>query len=144
MPFGQVTVGASERGIARVALGAIRLSGVERPSALTNGCATQLLEYFSGKRSEFDLPLDVHGTPFQESVWRASCRIPYGQTLAPADVAAAIGRPEAARHVSHAAHENPAIALIPAHRIVPASGREKPGRAADLRAAFRELERRYS
>jgi len=39
----------------------------------------QLTEYFSHQRTNFDLPLGLHGTPFQQSVWQVLLKIPYGE-----------------------------------------------------------------
>ena len=57
--------------------------------------AEQLTEYFAGARTEFDLPLDLHGTDFQVEVWRSLARIPYGETASYGEQAGAIGRPVA-------------------------------------------------
>ena len=82
----------------------------------------QLGEYFAGVRREFDLPLAPRGTPFQQEVWRALCAIPYGQTRSYGQLAAALGRPSAARAVGGACRCNPIWLMIPCHRVVGASG----------------------
>jgi AraC family transcriptional regulator, regulatory protein of adaptative response / methylated-DNA-[protein]-cysteine methyltransferase len=63
-----------------------------------------------------DLPLDVRGTAFQEAVWRELSRIPPGETLSYAALAARAGRPKAARAVGSACGANPVAVLIPCHR----------------------------
>jgi len=68
------------------------------------------------------LPLDVVGTAFQERVWRALQSIPPGATASYADIAAAIGRPGAARAVAGACAANPAAVAIPCHRAVRSDG----------------------
>ena len=80
--------------------------------------AGQLGEYFAGERRSFDLPLDLHGTPFQLDVWRALMEIPYGETRTYAEQAAAIGRPAAVRAVGAANGRNPISIVIPCHRVV--------------------------
>ena len=82
----------------------------------------QLNEYFAGARREFDLPLAPKGTPFQKAVWAEMCRIPYGETCTYGQLAAAIGRPKAARAVGGACHSNPIAILQPCHRVVGRSG----------------------
>ncbi len=82
----------------------------------------QLREYFDGKRCAFDLPLAPHGTPFQQRVWRALARIPYGRTLAYGALARRIGRPGAARAVGMANHHNPLPIIVPCHRVIGADG----------------------
>lgn len=139
-PHGPVTIAANERGITRVAFGGAPLPGERRPSELANRAATELLEYFAGKRRAFDVPLDPDGTPFQLAVWRAIERIPYGQTLTAADVAALLGKPASYRAVGGAVHRNPLAVLVPDHRIVGAGG-VPIGPDARLRGALLALER---
>ena len=80
MPMGRLTIAADERGICRIDFGDVPQNGPRRPSALTNTAATQLQEYFAGKRRFFDIPLSPHGSEFQMRVWKALETIPYGQT----------------------------------------------------------------
>lgn len=84
--------------------------------------AAQLAEYFAGQRQSFTIPLAPRGTPFQQEVWRALCAIPYGQTRSYGQLAAALGRPSAARAVGGACRRNPIWLMIPCHRVVGASG----------------------
>lgn len=82
----------------------------------------QLAEYFRGKRTRFDLPLRPDGTAFQQSVWRALLKVPFGTTSTYGALAAAIGRPGAARAVGAAVGANPLAIVVPCHRIVGADG----------------------
>lgn len=82
----------------------------------------QLNEYFDGKRTSFDLPLDLRGTPFQESAWRALGDIPYGSTRSYGEQAALIGRPRAVRAVGQANGRNPVPIVLPCHRVIGANG----------------------
>ncbi|MGH2853799.1 MAG: methylated-DNA--[protein]-cysteine S-methyltransferase [Solirubrobacteraceae bacterium] len=82
----------------------------------------QLREYFAGERREFDLELAPSGSPFQLSVWRALCAIPYGETASYGEVAAAVGQPGAARAVGGANNRNPIAIVVPCHRVIGASG----------------------
>lgn len=102
--------------------------------------ATELLEYFAGKRRAFDVPLAPAGTPFQLAVWRELERIPYGETLTTADVAALLDKPSSYRAVGNAVHKNPLAVLVPDHRIVGAGGAPL-GANARLRGALLALER---
>lgn len=92
------------------------------PSPLTDEAKRQLLEYFSGKRRAFDLPLDPEGTEFQRAVWQALCRIPYGETRSYADIARDAGRAKAFRAVGQANHNNPIAIIIPCHRVIQSGG----------------------
>ena len=78
----------------------------------------QLSAYFTGKLETFSVPLDWHGTAFQESVWFALTAIPYGDTVTYADVARAIGRPSSARPVGGAVGKNPLPIIVPCHRVI--------------------------
>ena len=82
----------------------------------------QLDEYFSGQRTEFDLPMNLVGTPFQRTVWAALREIPYGETWSYGQLAERIGRPGAARAVGLANGRNPIGIIVPCHRVVGASG----------------------
>ena len=82
----------------------------------------QLEEYFNGERQRFDLPLHLHGTPFQVSVWQMLASIPYGQTTTYAGLAARIGKPQAVRAVGAANGRNPISIVAPCHRVIGANG----------------------
>ena len=91
--------------------------------ALTDRLETELAEYFDGSRREFDVPLDLRGTPFQVTAWSALLEIPYAETRSYADQAAAIGRPSAVRAVGRANGDNRIAIIVPCHRVVGADGR---------------------
>lgn len=122
MPLGRLTIAADERGITRIEFGDVQLDMPRRPSALTNTAATQLQEYFAGKRKVFDVALDLQGTPFQLEVWNHLREIPYGQTRTYARIAEEIGRPRAFRAVGMANNKNPVPIIVPCHRVVGANG----------------------
>jgi len=82
----------------------------------------QLTEYFRGKRREFDFPLELRGTRFQERVWEALLSIPYGQTRSYGQIARALGVPGAARAVGGANHANQVAIVVPCHRVINADG----------------------
>ncbi len=82
----------------------------------------QLLEYFDGKRSAFDLPLAPQGTPFQIKVWNALLHIPMGSLKSYLRIANEIGDPKASRAVGTAIGNNPIAFLIPCHRVITSSG----------------------
>ena len=86
------------------------------------GPAGQLRGYFTGQRTEFDLPLALAGTPFQRRVWAELQKIPYGETISYGELAQRIGRPTAARAVGLANGRNPVSIIVPCHRVVGADG----------------------
>ena len=83
----------------------------------------QLGEYFAGQRPDFDLPLVIRGTPFQEKVWRALTTIPYGETWSYRELAGRVGQPGASRAVGTANGMNRIAIVIPCHRVVNADGK---------------------
>jgi methylated-DNA-[protein]-cysteine S-methyltransferase len=121
-PLGSLTLASSVRGLASVQFGLnMPFDGVIDDLA-NREAMEQLREYFDGKRSQFDLPLDVAGTPFQLAVWNELRKIPYGSTCSYIDIARSLGKPGAARAVGMANHENPIAIVIPCHRVVGSDG----------------------
>lgn len=85
--------------------------------------ARQLAEFFSGKRKTFDLPLDINGgTLFQQSVWRALLKIPYGKTTSYGSISRQIDNPAAVRAVGSAVGRNPLSLIVPCHRVLGGDG----------------------
>jgi methylated-DNA-[protein]-cysteine S-methyltransferase len=82
----------------------------------------QLKAYFAGELKEFDLPLRLHGTPFQRTVWEQLPHIPYGETWSYGELADALGNPKASRAVGLANGRNPVGIIVPCHRVVGANG----------------------
>jgi O-6-methylguanine DNA methyltransferase len=82
----------------------------------------QLDEYFSGLRREFTFPLDLRGTDFQLACWRSLLAIPYGETRTYADIARAVGKPNAFRAVGMANNRNPVAIVVPCHRVIASDG----------------------
>lgn len=100
-------------------------------SSVSDAAAAQLTEYFDGKRTHFTFPIDVRGTAFQQTVWDALRRIPYGKVATYKDIAIAIGNPGAARAVGMACNRNPVLIAIPCHRVL-GSNRKLTGYAGGL------------
>jgi len=128
---GVVTVTASNIGVTRIAFseqedclkdsvkGSVKDSGKEGvPNGITEEACSQLSAYFAKTRHEFDLPIDVKGTEFQTSVWKALQSIPYGQTVSYLDIAKHIGNPKAVRAVGLANGKNPIAIVVPCHRVI--------------------------
>jgi len=123
-PVGTLGLMDDGRGLSRVFL---RREGIcpgapEGVTPLTLQAAAELGEYFAGQRKIFTVPLSPHGTEFQMAVWKALRAIPYGQTRTYSEIAAAVGRPKAARAVGMANHDNPLLIFTPCHRVVGKNG----------------------
>lgn len=82
----------------------------------------QLREYFEGKRRDFDLPLVVLGTEFQQKAWRALLEIPYGEVRSYGQQARAMGNAKAVRAVGKANGDNRIAIILPCHRVVAVDG----------------------
>jgi methylated-DNA-[protein]-cysteine S-methyltransferase len=82
----------------------------------------QLAEYFAGRRKQFDVPLKLVGTTFQQRVWQELVRIPFGTTITYGELARRVGQPTASRAVGHANGRNPISILVPCHRVIGAGG----------------------
>lgn len=109
---------------------------------LLSRTARQLQAYFAGEPVDFDLCLDMHGTPFQRSVWRALLSIAPGTTRSYGEIAMSLGAASAVRAVGGAVGRNPFSVIVPCHRVVGSNG-SLTGYAAglDRKRALLELER---
>jgi methylated-DNA-[protein]-cysteine S-methyltransferase len=83
----------------------------------------QLGEYFAGTRQAFDVPLRLHGTPFQQRVWQELTRIPFGATITYAELAERVGSSNRFRAVGNANGRNPISILVPCHRVIGSGGK---------------------
>jgi len=84
--------------------------------------AAQLDEYFSGRRTTFDIPLDLEGTPFQQMVWEQLKSIPFGATETYGTQARRLGKPQVVRAIGGAIGRNPVSIIVPCHRVIGTSG----------------------
>jgi methylated-DNA-[protein]-cysteine S-methyltransferase len=82
----------------------------------------QLNEYFHQRRTNFDITIDLHGTPFQKSVWELIYQIPYGSTCTYKEIAEKICNPKGGRAVGAATGKNPISIIIPCHRVIATNG----------------------
>jgi methylated-DNA-[protein]-cysteine S-methyltransferase len=116
---GTLTVRATDKAITSVRFEEIASSN---PNQITEMACKQLVEYFEGKRTSFELVLKAEGTEFQKSVWQELQRIPAGQTTSYGQIANKIGKPKAARAVGGAVGSNPIAIIIPCHRVLASNG----------------------
>lgn len=132
--LGSILVAATERGVSAIALG-------DDPDALARDLQDQfpkaeivggdaafealvatVVGFVEAPQRGLDLPLDITGTAFQQRVWEALRKLPYGTTATYAAVAAAIGRPRAFRAVAAACGANRIAVAIPCHRVIHSDG----------------------
>lgn len=127
-PLGALLLARTERGLAGAwfegqKYHAGELQAPERPGdPLLRAAAEQLADYFAGRSSRFDVPLDLHGTGFQLGVWHALRAIGPGQTRSYLEIARKVGSPKAVRAVGAAVGKNPLSVIVPCHRVVGSNG----------------------
>jgi methylated-DNA-[protein]-cysteine S-methyltransferase len=117
-PLGKLTLASTDKGLASIHFGSHIPQGGKLDAEANRVTIRQVEEYFQGKRTEFDFPLDLHGTPFQLAVWKELLNIPYGQTRTYGEIAKRVGKPGAARAVGMANHDNRIPIVVPCHRVV--------------------------
>jgi AraC family transcriptional regulator of adaptative response/methylated-DNA-[protein]-cysteine methyltransferase len=133
-PLGRVLIAATDKGICRIAFGdsAKTLSDNLRADFANARCIedTEALApfiahidaYLHGRSERIELPLDIAATAFQQRVWDALQRIPYGETRSYTQIAETVGSPRAVRAVATACASNPVALAIPCHRVVQKGG----------------------
>lgn len=128
-PIGDLTLVANEIGLRAVLWpddeGRISLPAELAASATDDVLTTtafQIEQYFARERTDFDLPLDLHGTDFQQAAWSALADIRYGDTWTYRQQAEHLGRPKAMRAVGAANGKNPISIVLPCHRVIGANG----------------------
>lgn len=133
-PLGPIVIAATDQGLAGLWFAdnqrylPLQLTGPaawpeDADHPVLKQASQQLGDYFAGRRSHFDLPLDLScGTAFQQSVWRALLEIPQGEVISYGEVSRRIGNPTAIRAVGGAVGRNPVSIVVPCHRVMGASG----------------------
>jgi methylated-DNA-[protein]-cysteine S-methyltransferase len=129
-PFGPFSIAVNETGaVVGTAFGdetalqmRVKKHALTKDAALVRATREQVLAYFAGERRDFDLPLAAEGTPFQQRVWAALCRIRFGDTCTYRELATRLGNAGAARAVGRANATNPICLIVPCHRVIGADG----------------------
>ena len=135
-PLGPLLAGATEKGICLLEFVDRRMleTQIKRLKKIFNAefipdeskyfdeLNKQIKEYFDGTRKEFDIPLVIDGTVFQQKVWNELLRIPFGKTRSYQEQAIAIGNVKAIRAVAKANGDNRISIIIPCHRVIGKNG----------------------
>lgn len=134
-PIGPMVAGATDDAVvllefAERRMFAAQLAGLRRrigptgdgPSPLLDRLEAQLGGYLAGERRDFDLPLDLPGSAFQERVWAELRAIPYGATISYRELAERVDAGAAWRAVGRANGSNRIAVIVPCHRVVAAGG----------------------
>ncbi|WP_054955288.1 methylated-DNA--[protein]-cysteine S-methyltransferase [Paenibacillus dakarensis] len=102
----------------------------------------ELQEYLAGMRQTLSQPVDIKGTPFQQTVWQALSEIPYGTTWSYSDIAHHIQKPASVRAVGAAIGANPLLITVPCHRVIGKNGSLTGYRGGlEMKTRLLELER---
>ncbi|HEY8171291.1 MAG TPA: methylated-DNA--[protein]-cysteine S-methyltransferase [Candidatus Limnocylindria bacterium] len=134
-PIGPMTLGATDRTIVLAdftdrSMMPAQLAAVRRrigptapgSSALLDEAESQLSDYFGGRRRDFELPLEMPGSPFQERVWSELRRIPFGETITYRELAERVDAAPAWRAVGRANGSNRLAVIVPCHRVIATGG----------------------
>lgn len=126
-PIGMIELTSNGTHLTSLAIereGALPHDGVdERTDGLLETAVTQLDQYFAGVRRDFDLPVALSGTPFQEAVWQRLRALRWGELTTYGELAAAVGRPMASRAIGGAVGANPLPVIVGCHRVLASNGR---------------------
>lgn len=131
-PVGKLLLAADNLGLRHVIFSGGRELAEPRPDWCPNlkgdiaplaETIRQLRAYFAGELHDFDLPLAPQGPAFHQRVWRALCKIPYGETISYGELARRVGSPNASRAVGRANGANPIAIVIPCHRVIGSNGK---------------------
>ena len=125
-PLGLFEFMASEQGIRQAIFCGEQVDGNIKAKSKINDmtalCKQQLIEYFSGQRQVFTVPLDPQGTEFQQSVWDCLAKIPFGTVKSYGEIAKMLNKPKASQAVGGANGRNPITLIVPCHRVIGANG----------------------
>jgi len=133
-PVGTLLVATTDRGLCRISFdpqpereaeSLAQTFGVRvlRAGKPVESARRQLDEYFEGRRTQFELPVDLRqSAPFSRAVLKHLARVPYGQVTTYGALARAADRPQAARAVGTVMNRNPIPIVLPCHRVIGANG----------------------
>lgn len=122
-PIGAMLIQANEHSIFNIGfIEADQIASLEISTTDTHSiihqCIDELIEYFSGNRTSFTVPIHQVGTDFQQKVWKELYEVPFGKTLSYGELAKKLGDPKCIRAAAAANGKNKIAILIPCHRII--------------------------
>lgn len=127
-PVGRLLLAGDERSVTFI--GFVEGRNPPKPEAdwrndgrFLKNAVEQLRAYFAGSLRIFNVPLRMHGTPFQLTVWKALQEIPYGETISYGELARRVGNPKGSRAVGLANGSNPIAIVVPCHRVIGSNGK---------------------
>ncbi len=116
-PVGNINVYANGENVVYLTMGDVSCGDSGKAKVLGKA-KKQLEDYFKGKSKVLDFPVSFKGTEFQEAVWKQIAKLGWGHTATYADIANAIGNPQAVRAVGGAVGSNPVPLVVGCHRVL--------------------------
>lgn len=120
-PLGIAKIVGNENGVSEISVLDEGEVSTEIPMVLQEA-VSQLVDYFDGKRTNFDFKLNPKGTEFQQKVWKALLEVPYGKTRTYLEQSKILGDVKAIRAVASANGKNPLWIVVPCHRVIGTDG----------------------
>ena len=121
-PLGFAKLEGDQNGISSLTVLNNEITASDVIPEVLEDCVRQLGEYFKGERTQFSLKLNPQGTNFQNRVWDALLKIPYGKTTSYLQLSKKLGDVKAIRAVANANGKNPLWIIIPCHRVIGSDG----------------------
>lgn len=120
-PVGLLKLGGTEQYICELSFVDAQeqiIHGEPGISDILHQCTEQLIEFFNGKRKQFDIPVWQAGTPFQQKVWNELLNIPFGKTISYLELAKMLGDPKVIRAAASTNGKNNIAIIVPCHRVI--------------------------
>lgn len=121
-PVGITLIEGDETGVCKILVYDKDIEPSKKIPPVLKAAVIQLNEYFEGKRTNFDFPINPQGTEFQKRVWDSLLEIPYGKTMTYMEQAVKLGDIKAIRAVASANGKNPLWIVVPCHRVIGTNG----------------------
>ena len=116
-PVGNINVYARGENVVYLTMGEVPC-GLSGKAKVLAKAQKQLEQYFKGAGKRLDFAVELHGTPFQEAVWAEIAKLGFGEVATYAEIANAIGNPQAVRAVGGAVGSNPVPLVVGCHRVL--------------------------
>jgi AraC family transcriptional regulator, regulatory protein of adaptative response / methylated-DNA-[protein]-cysteine methyltransferase len=132
--LGNVLIAATDRGICTISIGetadflildlcqSFLKEELKKADVALANWIDYIINFIENPNQEFDLPLDIRGTVFQQKVWQTLRKVPAGNTVSYTEIARQIGNPKAVRAVARACANNALAVVIPCHRVLRLDG----------------------
>lgn len=121
-PLGTARIEGDENGVSVISILDGDVSISERIPENLKQAASELDDYFTGKRRDFSFAINPNGTDFQKSVWKELLKIPFGKTTSYLELSKKLGDVKAIRAVASANGKNPLWIVVPCHRVIGSDG----------------------